>query len=132
MSTFINAAATGNINFATFVKLDTTADNSVLQASSGSLPVGVSSEAIYNAPITGANSYAAVAGQSCRVYGPGCIVNLQADASGFTRGDKLKPSADGNGYGTTTTTSGDLYGAIALESAPAGALARVLVWLGKV
>lgn len=128
--------AGGTIQPAAFVKLSGAADNAMLQAGAGDVPIGIASEAQFYPPVNDASGnalypvYAAAAGQSCRVYGAGEICNVQADGTGFAHGDKLKPGAVG--VATATTTAGDVFGAVALETTPANALGRVKVQIGKV
>jgi hypothetical protein len=126
-----NFRASGVITTASFVKVDASNDNSVLQAGSGDRPIGVSMESAQLAPF-GSNSTAAAtaAGDEIRVYGQGEICNLTAGSGGFTVGDMLKPDANGNGL--TTVTANDLIGAVALETTAAGAQGRVYVVFGKV
>lgn len=124
-----NFQATGNINPSVFVKIDTSNDNSVVQCVGSDQAIGVSQEFSKLAPIPGAASLAAASGDNVRVYGLGAICLLTAGSAGYTRGDKLKPDANGNAI---TASSNDLFGAIALESAVAAALGRVQVVLGKV
>src|SRR5205814_2334148 len=76
---------------------------------------------------TGADiTIAARAGDHIDVFGLGDVCNLVAGSGGWTVGDELK--SDASGYGVTIGTTGDQeVGAIALETAVAGAKAKVLV-----
>lgn len=116
--------ANGNVKPARFVKLDTTVDWGVLQAGAGDVIFGVSEATHRNPPyLTLDDGYTAVSSEGLGVATAGKICLLQAGGS-ITRGDKLKPDSDGQGV--TTTTAGDIIGAIALQSASgSGVLIRV-------
>jgi len=60
------------------VKRSTAADHTVLKCGFGELPCGVSHEGSREAPIPGITPYAALSGESARVYGPGetCEVDV--------------------------------------------------------
>ena len=120
--------ATGNISPSVFVVIDPTADNCVLQASANtSVILGISQEGMKNAPgLTGSNNtIAAASGDPIQVFGIGDNCLLVAGTGGYTRGDLLMAEAN-TGKGITRT-SGKPYGAIALQSAAAGAKGRVVV-----
>lgn len=125
----INAIAGGTIGTAVFVKVSTAADNTVLQCSSGDRPIGISTPSQKLAPIPNASSYAAASGDPVTIFGLGDICNLVAGSGGFTRGDLLKPEAS-TGFGLPVGSSGDIFGAIALESAAYQTLGRVIVAYG--
>lgn len=122
----INVAAGGNINPSVFVKLDTSNDNSVVQASAASdFVIGVST------PSTKAfnGTVAAASGDPINVFGLGDVCLLLCGSGGWTRGDSL--TSDANGAGVTAS-SGNIIGAKALESTAYQAFGRVMVWTGKV
>ena len=127
-STAPNFVAGGNIAPATFVKVSTAADNTVLQAGSSDRCIGISTPSQRDAPIANASTVAAAAGDPITIFGLGDICQLQAASGGFTHGDMLGPDANGAGQ---TLTSGYI-GAIALESAAALAYGRVQVVSFKV
>lgn len=123
-----NFIANGNILPSSFVKIDTTqAMPSVVQATANTdILIGISKEAAKDPPIpqvTG-TQYAAAAGENCRVYQVGDDCLLTVGAGGLTAGDRV--TADASGYGVTASGTA-VVGAIALMTAPAGALCRVRV-----
>lgn len=120
-----NFIAGGTINPATFVKVSTAADNTVLAAGAGEWTIGIATPSQKLAPIpSNSSTYAATTGDAVTVFGLGDICNLQAGTAGWTRGAKLASDASGNGVAATT---GDYVGAVALESASASSLGRVQV-----
>ena len=110
--------ANGTIAPAVFVKIDTTADNMVVQATAGSKISGVSQEGMKRTPgLPGSDTtIAAVAGDEIDVFGPGDVCMLTAGAA-VVRGDYLKSDANGLALPTTVGGGGNFYGAEALESA---------------
>lgn len=125
----VSYRADGAISISVFVKESATNDNSVAQAGSGDKPIGISQESASLAPYGSNASGAAVsAGDFLRVYQVRDICNLQAGSAGVTRGDFLKP--DANGAAVTASTS-DYYGAFAMESIPSGAFGKVQIEFGK-
>src|SRR5262245_2432855 len=120
--------ASGNINVASFVKVGSTDDFIAAQAGVGDNIYGISQQFPFDPPgISGSTAYAATTGQSLLVYHQGDVCLLVAGTAGYSAGDRLK--ADANGYGVTATT-GDHYGAIALQTAAAGTWGRVEVAVG--
>ena len=120
--------ANGTISPSVFVVVDPTADDAVLQASATtSVILGISQEGMRDAPgLTGSdNTIAARQGDPIQIFGIGDNCLLVAGTGGYTRGDLLMAEAN-TGRGITRT-SGKPYGAIALQSAAAGARARVVV-----
>ncbi len=115
---------------AVFVKVSTAADNTVLTAGANDPIIGVSSESAQNAPIPGANANAATAaGEQCMIHPLGSVALVTAGSGGVTRGDELKSDTDGTAITRATTgTTVQQIGAIALESALAGELAKVFIW----
>lgn len=131
-----NFIAGGNILPSRFVKPSTAADNTVLQATAGSVAegdrvIGVSQEGGREPPLPSVSTmYAGQAGDAMKVYGDTEVCLLTIGTGGCTRGDRLK--SDANGKGLTASTTGDHYGAIALSSASENELARVQVQIGVV
>lgn len=123
-----NLQANGTIAVSTFVKVDATTSNKAIQAGATDVPIGISQEYANAAPIPGASTNAAVAGDPLKIYGLGDICLLQSSTAGWTAGDQLKPSTGGVGV---TASSNDTYGAIALETISGAALGRVQVVIGK-
>lgn len=122
--------AGGNILPHTFVKPSATADNTGLQCGANEQMLGISQEGLRDAPgLTGASSYAAIDGDTVKIYGLGDICLLKAGSGGYTRGDRLKSDATGGGVPIAGTGANQNVGAIALESAAAGELGRVQIIL---
>ncbi len=121
--------ATGNINPASFVKVASTTDFAVAQATlSTDILYGVAQQNVFGPPGIDPGVYAASAGQQVLVYHQGDVCLLVAGTAGFTAGDDL--SCDGNGYGITAV-AGQSIGAIALQTTINGVLGRVEVKVGK-
>jgi hypothetical protein len=117
----------GNVLPYSFVKIDTTSPFRVIQAAANSdILYGISSEAVKNPPIPQDTStqYAGVAGDEIRVYCVGAECLIKLGTGGCTAGDRL--TSDGSGSGITAT-SGQIAGAIALDTGIAGDLRRVRV-----
>lgn len=122
--------ASGNIAPSRFVKIDTANVGKVLQAGTGVSVYGVSQEGTRNPGGTVLNDdgNAAIAGENLRVYIDDEECWLEAGGS-VTAGDYLKP--DNSGRGVTSSSDGDIYGAIALQGATGtGLLMRVKVVKG--
>jgi hypothetical protein len=130
--------ADGNINPSRFVKIESagTTGYEVLQAAAATdRPIGISQEGTRQPPgVVGSDGYAAHAGETLQVYGEAEEALLTIGSGGCTQGDYLK--SDGSGQGVTVSfTEGTgllFYGAVALETANSGELARVLVKCGPV
>ena len=118
--------ANGNVLPYSFVKLDTTAPFKVIQAAANSdILLGVSAEYTDTTPLpSGGGTYAAIAGEQLRVYRVGCKCKLKIGAGGCTAGDRLTSDASGNGL---TATSGQIAGAISLDTRASGELCDVEV-----
>lgn len=120
--------AGGDIRPNRFVKLSTSADNTVLEADANELTFGVSSEATQDAPIDGASANAAEATDPLEVKTVGQVAKLEIGSGGVTRGAFVKSDADGKGVlAATTGATAQNIGAQALESASEGELANVLI-----
>lgn len=97
--------------------------------------IGITTGASQDAPQDSANSFAAKeAGVSFEWISAGAIGLLHIDGSaGVTRGDRLMANTNaannlaGQAGSGVTATSGQWVGALALENAAAGEVARVLV-----
>jgi hypothetical protein len=125
-----NFVAQGNIRPSRFVKIDTANDNGVLEADAGERTIGISTEAGNEPPLPSVSTiYAGIDNQPMAVYGLGetCLLEL---GDTVTRGDRLKSDADG--CGVTASSSGNLFGAIALSSGAVGEKIRVQVQQGAV
>lgn len=109
----------GNVSPSRFIKLDTSKTGGwVLQAGAGDVPIGVSQPGVRQPPLAGLDDgYAGVQGVNQ-------IESLEAEDEGWlqagaavTLGDLLKP--DSSGRGVTASSDGNVYGALALETATA-------------
>lgn len=123
----------GAIGIASFVKVDATADQRVIQCGAGDMPIGVAWENTRDPQgVNGADTThaATAAGQPIPVFVPdGTMCRVKAGTGGFTANDYLKSDASGNAI--TASTAGDAYGAVALETVTAGELGRVLLRFGR-
>lgn len=124
--------ANGNISPATFVKLDGSNDDYVLQATAGSgshgdPTIGISGTDTDRAPLSDliTTQYHAQQGEPCRVFRAGEICLLTLGTGGATPGERLKSDASGNGI--AVTTDADFAGAVALETGASGTQIRVAV-----
>lgn len=125
-----NLISNGQINTSCFVSVDASSNNACIQSASGAFPIGISQAGSYLAPIPGAAGYATTAsGQLLEIFGLSEVCLLNATSAGWTAGDHLKPAADGSGFGITAST-GNYFGAIALETVSGVGLGRVQVVLG--
>lgn len=115
-----------------FVTLDTSADFTVNEADANEKIHGISQEGGRVAPIPSVTAdppEAAQAGEQLEVHSTDDrVVMLEIGTGGVTAGDRIESDADGKGV-TMATTAGTTreVGAIALETASAGDLARVEV-----
>ncbi len=126
--------ASGNINPSSFVKLGTADDFFAAQATSNADVIyGVAQAGAFDPPgISGSTAYAANAPpplEEILVYHQGDVCGLVAGTAGYSAGSLL--TSDVNGYGVAAT-SGNYYGARALETAKAGCIGRVEVQVGKI
>jgi hypothetical protein len=123
-----NFIANGNIVASTFVKLDASQTMpSVIQAAANSDKlIGVSKESTdaCPTPTLSGTQYAAVQGENCHVYQVGEYCMIMTGAGGLTQNDFVTSDGSGNGI---TASAGQIYGAIALMTAPASTLCRVRV-----
>jgi len=125
-----NFVATGTIQDSTFVVQDATVPYSGVKAAVGNAAfiIGVAQEWAKLAPIPGAGSQAADAGDPIKVYTIGDICLLQSTSAGWAAGDRLTSDANGNGVTASGTA---YYGAVALTTLSGAGKARVLVLNGK-
>lgn len=127
--------AGGTIRVSRFVKVSTAADHTVLEADANEVPFGISQAGGRTAPIpdvTADPAEAAQSGEHLDVHQEGEEVLLRAGTGGWTRGDRLKSDADGQGIPIATTgTTIQHIGAVAMESASAGELGRVRVQISS-
>ena len=123
----IPLTATGNVNRSTFIALDTsTAYYGKQCVNNTTISIGISGESFESPPQSGAGTYHATDGNAMgQWYGPGAVCPLVAGAGGWSIGDQL--TANANGEGITTTTSGNWVGAQALEAASAGEMGFVRI-----
>lgn len=121
--------AGGNVHPMVFVKLDTAADNQVLECGAGDTPFGISQRGTRRAPFEGLDdALAAIAGEELLVYQlhEDCWLNIGASV---TPGQRLKPST--GGVGIPVAADQDKYGAIASQAGTSGKLIEVTVVLGE-
>lgn len=96
--------------------------------------IGVSDDATYDPPgVNGSTAYAATDGKPLKVFSDGdiCLVTVGSGA-GVTAGDLLRSDGSGNAVTVVGTVSGTalLYvGGVALETANASELVRIVVRL---
>lgn len=106
--------ANGNILPARFIKLDVTSGENqhALEGTAGARTIGISTEALRDAPQTGQSSYAAIDGDNLEWYGFGDVCLLSIGSGGCVAMDLLKPTT--NGQGIAVASNNDWYGAMAL------------------
>lgn len=128
--------ASGNINPSVAVKLDPSNNFHVLQAAAATdKPIGIAQDGTYQPPgVQGSDGFAAHTGQPITVYGEGEQCLWQVGASNITEGDWLKSDANGKAatIAFTLGASTIFQVGIALESANAGELCRVVVKVSPV
>jgi len=109
----------GNVSPSRLVKLDTTqVGGYVIQCVGSDRPIGVAQEGTRQAPLSGLDDgYVGIAGvNEIVVYTTNDVCWIEIGGA-VTTGDYLKPNS--SGQGVTSSSSGDQYGAIALESGTA-------------
>lgn len=118
--------ANGTIAPSVFVKIDTSGDHLVIQATAGSRTIGISQQGMKRAPgLTGSDTtIAAQAGDALMVFTWGDDAPITCGGT-VTAGDLLK--SDANGKGVTSSADGDWVAAEALESGTSGAIIRCLI-----
>jgi hypothetical protein len=123
-----NYVATGNISPSRFVKVDATADNSVVQADANATILGIASEAGREPPLPSVSTiYAAQSGDNIHVYGESEVCLLELGGT-VAAGDFLKSDANGKGVVIATTgTTAQEIGAKALTAGASGEFIRVQV-----
>ena len=116
--------AGGNIGPSKFVKLSTAADNKVLQAGAGEMPIGVSQRGTRNAPYSSLDDgYAAISGENLQVHGPGELAVVECGGT-VTAGTSVK--SDGSGD-AVDASAGDKCGGFAHQSRSDGQLVLIFV-----
>lgn len=124
----VQGVSGGTVRPARFVKPSGAADYTLLEADANEMAFGISDNATRDAPLEDASGNIAVAGDSFNYHPEGNITVLEIGSGGITRGAEIKSDADGKGIAALTSgTTNQWVGAIALESAVEGELARVLV-----
>lgn len=118
--------ANGNIKPSRFTKYDTSADDKVLQASTGDKICGISFPYVRRLPgdLGLDDGFHAIAGKDCGIYGPDAGEVLLCLGGTVVNGDRLK--SDSDGCGVATTTPQDEIGAEARQGGSAGQLIRVM------
>lgn len=124
--------ANGTIRRARFCKIDASDNNSVLEADANERTIGISQIGGRETPLPSVNAdpaEAANSGDNVMVHGINSgrqDISLEIGSGGCTAGDLLKSDADGKGIKSATTgTTVQWIGAIALETASDGELAKV-------
>lgn len=124
--------ANGTIRRARFVKIDTSDNNSVLEADANERTIGISQIGGREAPLPSVSAdppQAAQAADTVLVHTDNSKredVVLEAGSGGWTAGDELISDADGKGVSAATTgTTIQNVGAIALETVSEGELGKV-------
>jgi hypothetical protein len=113
--------AGGNINPASFVMPSTVADNTGLQCTANTLPIGISDVGTDTPPgVVGSGTLNAKATEPISLFALGDVCNLTAGSGGWTQGQFLKSDASGNGIPVATSGVAQAVGARALETTPAG------------
>jgi len=106
-----------------FVKADPAYDFQALKATLGAEPLGVTHEGTRDAPIPGASAYAALTGESVRVYGLGEVCEVLVSATlAIVAGDRVAPDASSKAQ---PAVHGFPYGGRALNAAAAAGKVRV-------
>lgn len=121
--------ANGTIRVGRFIKIDTSDNNSVLEADANEQVFGVSGMGGREAPIPSATAdppEAAQAGDNIEIHTLGTSTLLQIGSGGCTAGDYLKSDADGKGVAVAGSAIENV-GAIALETASEDEYALVLI-----
>lgn len=119
----IPVQASGNIYPARFVTVS--GRYTVAESDSGATKIlGVTAEHTRNTPDSNGSSYHAISGDHVTLRRIGDVCKLTIGSGGCTAGDFLKPDNDGKGV---TATTGNVAGAIALETASENELCDVQV-----
>lgn len=123
--------AAGTIRRARFVNVYASANHQIEEADANDRTIGIATDSGRAAAIpaeTADPPEAAQAGEQVLVHFPGEIALLEIGSGGCTAGGELKSDADGKGVARATTgTTVQEVGAVALETAGEGELAKVLV-----
>lgn len=126
----VSVIAGGNITPSRFVKMLTTADRQVVQATAGDRIFGVSKEWTRLPPWENLNDgFIAVLNESCPCYVLGVDSEAYVQAGGaITVGDYLK--SDGSGKAVTASADGDEIGGLALEAATTDQIIKITLLRG--
>jgi len=126
--------AGGDIRTCRFVKLSTSANNTVLEADANEAVIGISTDATRDAPQEGSSALAAADGEVLSITpfnGDPCL--LEIGSGGCAAGDELKSDADGKGVVRASTgTTIQNVGAIALGAYAAGEIGQVIPFRSSV
>lgn len=124
--------AGGDVRPCRFIKVSTAADYTCLEADANEAVIGISTNAVRDAPVPNADTDAAEAGDDLHYNPIGSVCDLELGGT-VARGDEIKSDADGKGVVRATTgTTLQNFGAIALESGVSGEFIKVLVVRGSV
>ncbi|CAK9093030.1 Uncharacterized protein SCF082_LOCUS43762, partial [Durusdinium trenchii] len=127
-------SANGTIRRARFVTLDTSDNNAVIECNAQTRPIGISQIGSRETPLPNVSTadrlIAANSGEQLEVHTPGNSagrhdISLEIGTGGCTTGDLLVSDADGKGVVESTEYT-QFIGAVALESASSGELAKVM------
>lgn len=128
--------ANGTILVSRFVKIDTTDNNALLQCGAGEAAFGIAQTGGRTAPIPSVTAdpvQAAIAGENIGIHTDGDFALLAIGTGGCTAGAYLKSDSTGRGVALSATAgTRENYGAIALETAAVGELAKVQVKVGTI
>lgn len=119
----------GTIHRARFVKLDTSADNTVSAAGANAVVFGISQLGGDLAPLpsNSQTTEAATDGNQVNVESIEGEVRLLEFGDTVVRGDRLKSDADGKGVPIAGSGGNQNVGAIAMQSGAAGTLGNVMI-----
>ena len=125
--------SSADIRVSRFVKIS--GNYTVAECDAGEFCFGISAEHSESAPLPNVSELASTSGNPVSIYDGTEPANtrqvlLMAGSGGWTAGAFLKSDADG--AGVATTTSEDLYGAVAMEAASAGETGRVFILRGSI
>ena len=107
-----------------FITLGLGADSTANEANANDVTIGITTGGTREAPQDGAVSNAAAVGDTFEWRAAGSVALLKADATGWTRGDRISSDNDGKG---DVTESGEWFGAIALATTAANEVGEVLI-----
>ena len=122
--------ANGTIRPSRFVKLDTTAEGTVLECNAGDRCFGIAQQGTRNTPYGSLDDgNAAISGEILQIYGPPELdVPLELGGT-VDEGDYIKADADGKGV--KAGTDADEYGAMCLRGGVSGEIVPVQATTGE-